>query len=253
MECHYYKDQMLRRSSVQSIYLSPDHLKEIPLLLEPINSCVKSEEYIIANKQNNACIPETAELIRAQKRRSTMLEMMGYPKSSDQKIKIPSLHIELKTPTIALTDFMGNRKRLFLKKTGFLSINDVCKKFKESKKNLEGKCTLAIPNIIHDNHIRELTLRSFDNKSKSSTSSNLLKESKFCKKKNQSRLDTIQTIMDQCDALYLDINKVKRRDTLPVQHFTDRDQPLSVKQKIIKRKLTFLEIKTIKNETERMS
>ena len=194
-----------------------------------------------------------AELGSASKilnRRNTYLEMMGYPKSFDSRIAITSLHVDHKTPTISLTDLMGNGKHKFLKKTGFLSIYDDCKKLKESKNIITGKHALTIPNIMHADTIREFNVKSVGNSPRGKVVSNLFQKPKYVKQQKKTRLDEIQIILEKCDALYLETSKNKKYKNFLRQELLSEVQTVLSENK--KRRLTNLEIKAIKIEAERM-
>lgn len=132
--------------------------------------------------------------------------MMGYPKSKVNSISTPLLEVEAITPTISLTDFMGNNKYSFLRKSGFIEIYEHCRKMKETKKLVENKKALSSNNIKHIDQIREYTIR--NPYSRKNTKLNpLFKNEKPRKKEKKDRIDRIQDIIEKCNTLVTESKK----------------------------------------------
>lgn len=139
-------------------------------------------------------------------KKKLFLEMMGYPKSKVNSISSPVLDIEAKTPTISLTDFMGNNKYSFLRKSGFIEIYEHCRKMKETKKLVENKKVLSGNNIKHIDQIREYAIRNPYSR-KNTKLTPLFKSEKYGKRAKKDRIDRIQDIIEKCNTLALESKK----------------------------------------------
>jgi hypothetical protein len=179
------------------------------------------------------------------KKRKSFMEIMGYNKNYEKASSPTVFDMEIKTPTISLTDLMGNNKYAFLKKAGFLPIYQDTDKKNQKKKIANNKHALSKPNIIHLDIIREFALKNTITESpRNSNLSPLFEKPKYCKQKKNARIDTIQTILNKCDQLYSKSRLSTKSPQLPLKKLAETRNN--------RKKLTQTEIKNIKAEIKRI-
>ncbi|OMJ93109.1 hypothetical protein SteCoe_3922 [Stentor coeruleus] len=158
-------------------------------------------------------------------RQQSFMEMMGYHKKIDTNLKSNPLNINISTPTISLTDFMGGNRYTFLKKAGFLSIYDECLRNQEVKKIADEKNAFSMPNIAHYDMIRESTIKG-PMHLKSSSSISLLPKVKLQPATTRAKIDSIykfsklehkqidklDKILQDCDNLFRENQELRNTE-----------------------------------------
>jgi hypothetical protein len=134
--------------------------------------------------------------------------MIGIPSIKEKQSNSPKLRVDVQSPRIALTDFMGKNKYSFLKKTGYIDYYDEYKKNSEFQRIVDQKNTLNMPNIMHTDRIRENFIKN-SNSPRNTEISTLFEKPRYAKHQQQDRIDIIQKIIDQCDDLYKESKKIK--------------------------------------------
>ena len=106
---------------------------------------------------------------------------------------------------------MGKNKYSFLKKSGYSEYYDEFKKNKQYQKIVDQKNTLSMPNIIHNDLIRENCIKN-SNSPRGTEISALFEKQKYGKQIHQDLIDKIQKIIDQCDDLYQESKKARNME-----------------------------------------
>ena len=195
---------MKRALTLPKNFTLPEH-SEINSQPEGLPEVSQHKVFAIKPNKSTEQLASYTSACPENKRKSNFMEMMGYPKSSIKKKKF-HLDVQIKTPTIALTDFMGKAKYSFLKKTGFLSIYSEQKKSIETQKMIDDKTVLSMKNIMHTDLIREFSIKN-PNSARIINVSCLFKQPKYSKQRKQSKIDEIQEILNKCDDLYTKTHK----------------------------------------------
>lgn len=169
----------------------------------------ESDRFQSENRNSDTFIPQT----RKNQSKQTVLDMMGYPKSSDKGLAFMPLQSESskKMPLFALADLMGNKKYKFFKGAGLGPVYHLCRKSEELQSIIEKNHEFTIGGIKHLDKIRENSIKRGNNRKVTEkieffpTS----KKSKFLRRDTKKRLDQIQVIIDKCDSI--NSNKPKLR------------------------------------------
>ena len=141
-------------------------------------------------------------------KKKNFYEIIGVPSLKEKLPSSPKLKVEVQSPRISLTDFMGKNKYSYLKKTGYIEYYEELKKNAKYQKIVDQKNTLSMPNIIHNDFIRENVIKN-SNLPRGTEISTLFEKQKYVKQIQQERIDTIQKIIDQCDDLYKESKKAR--------------------------------------------
>lgn len=176
-------------------------------------------------------------------KKKNFYEIIGVPSLKDKLPSSPKLKVDVQSPRISLTDFMGKNKYSYLKKTGYIEYYEELKKNAEYQKIVDQKNTLSMPNIIHNDYIRENVIKN-SNLPRGTEISTLFEKQKYGKQIQQERIDTIQKIIDQCDDLYKESKKSRnmekelREDTIGKVVFKKRKaaRRLTVQEKFLIKK-----------------
>ena len=189
--------------------------------------------------------------LKTNKKRHDFLDMIGLSRSHEKPLKHTPLHTEIRAESIAVTDFMGNDKYKFFKKTGFSEIYNDCIKNKETRDLIEEKNMLTFKNIMHTDRIREFEIRS-PTVAKKINIYPLFEKEKYRKytDKEIERLDKIQLILDKCDKLYSECKGLGKSRSVPQHELLEH---IPQRPKVKKRKLTVKEIKTISKDLGKLN
>lgn len=141
-------------------------------------------------------------------KRKNFYEIIGVSSVRDKNALSPTLKVEVSSPKISLTDFMGKNKYSLFKKTGFMEYYGEYMKNNEIQKIVEQKHTLSFPNIIHTDIMRKHAIKKTFSPRHTEISA-LFEKPKYGKQRSTERIDVIQKIIDQCDDLYKEGKKYK--------------------------------------------
>lgn len=222
---------LVRTKNTHSLSLNKLNIKEPRKFLIP--SFHQLDEYSPktpkpALVQKHAFNPNLSPHFDSKKK--DFYEMIGIPSLKEKLASSPKLRVEVQSPRIALTDFMGKNKYSFLKKSGYREYYDEFKKSKQFQKIVDQKNTLSMPNIIHNDLIRENCIKN-SNSPRGTEISTLFEKQKYGKQIQQDRIDKIQKIIDQCDDLYKESKKARNMEK-------ELREDTSVKPLVRKRKET---------------
>lgn len=184
-------------------------------------------------------------------RQKSFMEMMGYHKKIDSHLKCNPLNINISTPTISLTDFMGGKRYTFLKKAGFLSIYDECLRNQEVKKIADEKNAFSMPNIAHYDMIRESVIKG-PMHSKTSSSISLLSKIKLQPTTTRAKIDRmhkfpkvehrqigkLDKILQDCDNLFRENQELRNTENeLTANQFLEFNNHRKNKSKLSNKEL----------------
>ena len=141
-------------------------------------------------------------------KRKNFYEIIGVSSPKDKNAKPHELKVEVSTPKISITDFMGKTKYSLYKQAGCMGIYGEYKKNNEFQKLIDQKHTLSLPNIVHTDMIRENAIKN-PHSPRISEISTLFQKPKYSKQVQGERSDAIQHIIDECDNLYKEGKKFK--------------------------------------------
>jgi hypothetical protein len=213
-----------------SFYLPPSKKNKLPPIDTNLHTPnLLSPDWHYTKSPQSKPIPE-----ESKKRQKDFLEMMGFSERSPVSSLHSPLSVGENSPKISITDLMGTKKFVFLKKTGFLPMYYECKRTQEHKKLVEEKNALSYANMIHTDLIRENNFKVTNRPPDSGVEFKRYKK----RKKTTKKVLQIEEIFKQCDALTVSTKQTKKDIEIgfPV---------VGNEQRKAKRKLTSKDIKSI--------
>ena len=174
---------------------------------------------------------------------------MGYQISSIQSpLPIIPLNVELSTPKISVTDFMGEKRYSFLKKSGFLMIYDERRRLDEIKKIKDEKNILSYSNLHHIDIIRESTINWPHQQKSTSTIPIINSATKASRKTKSHKIEEIEYILNKCDKLnkknpnIASIEKEVKRNSILKGNISEKVLKRSIDRKISRKELNLISL-----------
>ena len=199
---------------------------------------------------NTRVIEDYLNALKLKDKRKVFMEMMGFKKKTETNLNSIPFSLEVITPTIALTDLMGEKRYNFLKQTGFLNMYNERKRVEEVNKLKEKKNILTFANVLKLDAIREYSIKhkvSSTPKLASHTPTITRKKVAVSERRSK-KLDEIEKILSRCDQISgiqcsKSIKNIERK-SISLCKETSHKRPSS--KRITARELTSIHMNTLR-------
>ena len=201
---------------------------------------------------NTRVIEDYLNALKLKDKRKVFMEMMGFKKKTETNLNSIPFSLEVITPTIALTDLMGEKRYNFLKQTGFLPMYNERKRVEEVNRLKEKKNTLTFANVLQLDSIREYTIKHQVSSTPKLTPLTPIITSKkrTAPQRRSHRLDEIEKILNNCDE-FIDIKpskSIKNIERKSINLVKETFSKTPVSKRISARELTSIQINALRSD-----
>ena len=201
---------------------------------------------------NTREIENYLQALKLKEKRKVFMEMMGFKKKCETNLNSIPFSLEVVTPTIALTDLMGEKRYNFLKQTGFLPMYNERKRVEEVNRLKEKKNTLTFANVLQLDSIREYTIKHQVSSTPKLTPLTPIITSKkrTAPQRRSHRLDEIEKILNNCDE-FIDIKpskSIKNIERKSINLVKETFSKTPVSKRISARELTSIQINALRSD-----